>query len=130
MRELKQDEGPLLTFDKKRREAGNKNQDSFDDSQNKSTSRFGEFNIKNKSKVANKDKVKTYREVVHSKAPRSRKIINASDVVIKRQVRNQTVSPFAKRIKTESKKSDKPKRAQKESNKENIAVNVKNSSQA
>lgn len=49
LRELKQDEGPLLTFDKKRREAGNKNQESFDDSQNKSTSRFGDFNSKKNS---------------------------------------------------------------------------------
>ena len=68
LRELKQDEGPLLTFDKKRREAGNKNQDSFDDSQNKSTSRFGDLNNKKNSGGNNKkEKVKTHRDTRQSK---------------------------------------------------------------
>ena len=68
LRELKQEEGPLLTFDKKRREAGNKNQESFDDSQNKSTSRFGDLNNKKNNNWSKKqERIKTYRETRQNK---------------------------------------------------------------
>lgn len=89
LRDTKHEEGPLLTFEKKRRELGN---DSEEESQNKSTSRFGKLkDAKNK----NKKVVKTFREVRKTKK-RSRKFISASETVVKKPVMSQNPSPFVK----------------------------------
>lgn len=109
LRELKHEDGPLLTFDKKRREAGNRHQqESVSDSQNKSTCRFGETARQSKHKTKKKQHVKTYREVRKGKKS-SRKVINAAETVRKREMRNQTTSPFGKRVKLEKKKLEKMK---------------------
>jgi hypothetical protein len=80
LRDTKPEDGPLLTFEKKRRELGN---DSEEESQNKSTSRFGKFKDTNGK---NKKVVKTFREVRKTKK-RCRKFISASESVVKKSVK-------------------------------------------
>lgn len=109
LRELKLEEGPLLTFDKKRRDAGNR-KDSEEDSQNKSTSRFGKFT--KDSQKQNKKVIKTHREVRKTKK-KTRKFISESETVVKRQSKNQSVSPFTRRLKIEKKKLERIKNSEK-----------------